>query len=82
MVAGIAAADSEEAKTMNLIRPNGLVERLTPLPRLQIDADGYGRSQQGPATAETLRIAARQDRRQQQRRKADPLRGRLLDLTA
>jgi hypothetical protein len=67
---------------MNLIRPNGLVERLTRLPRLQIDADGYGRSQQGATTAETLRLAARQDRRQQPRRKADPLRGRLLDLTA
>lgn len=67
---------------MNLIRPNGLVERLTRTPRLQVEADGYGRSQQGPADAEMLRLAARQDRRQQQRRKPDPLRGRLLDLTA
>jgi hypothetical protein len=67
---------------MNLIRPNGLVERLTRLPRLPVEADGYGRSQPGPATAAALQLAARQDRRQQQRRKQDPLRGRLLDLTA
>ncbi len=51
------------------------------MPRLQVEADGYGRSQPGPATAEALQLAARQDRRQQPRRKQDPLRGRLLDLT-
>lgn len=67
---------------MDLIRPNGLIERLTQMPRQPVAADGYGRSQQGPANAQTLRLAARQDRRQQTRRKADPLRGRLLDLTA
>ena len=67
---------------MDLIRPNGLIERLTRMPRLQVEADGYGRSQPGPASPEAMRLAARQDRRQQPRRKADPLRGRLLDLTA
>ena len=67
---------------MNLIRPNGLIERLTTAPRLDIDSSGYGRSQQGPANAETLRIAARQDRRQQQRRQPSAFRGQLLDLTA
>ena len=67
---------------MNLIRPNGLLERLTRVPRLQVEADGYGRSQPGRASAEALQLVARQDRRQQQRRKQDPLRGRLLDLTA
>ena len=66
---------------MNLIRPNGLIERLT-LPRLQGAPEGYGRAQPGPATAETLHLAARQERRRQPRRQADPLRGRLLDLTA
>jgi hypothetical protein len=66
---------------MNLIRPNGLVERLS-LPRLQVELQGYGRTQPGPATPETLRLAARQERRRQPRRKADPLRGRLVDVTA
>ena len=67
---------------MDLIRPNGLIELLTPMPRLPVAAQGYGRSQPGPASAEAMRSAALQDRRQQPRRKADPLRGRLLDLTA
>jgi hypothetical protein len=67
---------------MDLIRPNGLIERLTQTPRQQVVADGYGRSQQGPSNAQSQRLAARQDRRQQSRRKVDPLRGRLLDLTA
>ena len=67
---------------MNLIRPNGLIERLTAMPRPQIELQGYGRTQPGPATAQTLRLAARQERRGQARRKVDPLRGRLIDLTA
>jgi hypothetical protein len=67
---------------MNLIRPNGLVERLTPMPQPQIALNGYGRSQPGPPTATTIRLAARQERRLQPRRKAEPLRGRLADLTA
>jgi hypothetical protein len=67
---------------MDLIRPNGLIERLTRLPHRLPGPDGYGRTQPGPATAESLRFASRQDRRQQPRRRADPLRGRLLDLTA
>jgi hypothetical protein len=66
---------------MDLIRPNGLIERLS-LPRLQPQPEGYGRAQSGPATPEALRLAARQERRRQPRRKADPLRGRLVDLTA
>jgi hypothetical protein len=67
---------------MNLIRPNGLIERLTPVPRHEVELSGYGRTQPAPATAETLRLAARQERRRQLRRKPDPLRGRLVDLTA
>lgn len=66
---------------MNLIRPNGLVERLSPTPRHQVEFDGYGRAQSGPATSET-QLAARRDRRQRRRRKQDPLRGRVVDLTA
>ena len=68
---------------MNLIRPNGLIERLTPLPRHEVELSGYGRAQPAAATAETLRLAARQERRRQHRRRPDPpLRGRLVDLTA
>jgi hypothetical protein len=67
---------------MNLIRPNGLVERLWFGPRPQVELDGYGRAQLGPATAEALRLAAQQDRRQKRRRRPDPFRGRVIDLTA
>jgi hypothetical protein len=67
---------------MNLIRPNGLVERLWFGPRQQVEFDGYGRAQLGPATAESLRLGARQDRRQKRRRRPDPFRGRVVDLTA
>jgi hypothetical protein len=67
---------------MNLIRPNGLIERLTPMARREVEPHGYGRAQPAPATAETMRLAARQERRRQPRRKPDPLRGRLVDLTA
>ena len=67
---------------MNLIRPNGLIERLPPIARHEVEMNGYGRAQPAPATAETMRLAARQERRRQPRRKPDPLRGRLVDLTA
>ena len=67
---------------MNLIRPNGLIERLSPTPRREVELSGYGRAQPAPATAETLRLAARQERRGRRRRQPDPLRGRLVDLTA
>jgi len=67
---------------MNLIRPNGLVERLWFGPRQQVDLENYGRVQLGPATAETLRLGAQRDRRQKRRRRPDPLRGRVVDLTA
>ena len=43
---------------MNLIRPNGLVERLWFGPRQQVDLENYGRVQLGPATAETPRLGA------------------------
>lgn len=67
---------------MNLIRPNGLVERLWFVPRHHVEFEGYGRVQLGPATAETLRLGAQRDRRQKRRRRPDPLRGRIVDLTA
>jgi hypothetical protein len=67
---------------MNLIRPNGLIERLPPIPRREVELNGYGRAQPAPATAQSLRLAALHERRRQLRRKPDPLRGRLIDLTA
>ncbi len=67
---------------MNLIRPNGLVERLWYGPRQQVELDGYGRAPLGPATPEALRLAAQQDRREKRRRRPDPFRGSVVDLTA
>jgi hypothetical protein len=67
---------------MHLIRPNGLVERLGFGPRHSVEFEGYGRVQLGPATAETLRLRAQRDRRQQRRKRPDLLRGRMVDLTA
>jgi hypothetical protein len=67
---------------MNLIRPNGLVERLSFGSRHQVELEGYGREQLGPATAETLRGGAQRDRRQKRRRRPDPFRGSVVDLTA
>ncbi len=66
---------------MNLIRPNGMVERLNRV-RPQVEFDGYGRPQPGRSSAESVRLAAQRDRRRQQRRRPDPLRGRLVDMTA
>src|SRR5262245_37634862 len=65
---------------MQLIRPNGLVERLSFEPRHEVEFAGYGRAQLGPATAEALRLGAQQDRRQKRRRRPDPFRGRVVDL--
>ena len=65
-----------------MIRPNGFVEHLWFGPRQQVEFDGYGRAQLGPATAESLSLGARQDRRQKRRRRTDPFRGRVVDLTA
>lgn len=67
---------------MTLIRPNGLVERLSRGRETGVDLNGYGRSQPGPTTPESLRAATGQDRRRRRRPKPDPLRGRLIDLTA
>ena len=67
---------------MNLLRPNGSVERLWLGPRQQVELENYGRVQLGPATAETLRLGAQRDRRQKRRRRPDPLRGRVVGLTA
>ena len=68
---------------MTLIRPNGLVERLDRWPHARAGgSSGYGRERPGPATAEAVRLAARQDRRRDRRPRPDPLRGRLVDVEA
>jgi hypothetical protein len=67
---------------MNPIRPDGMVERLEPARRPTPAFAGYGRAQSGGTTAAGLQLAAEQDRRRQRRHRPDPLRGRLVDLTA
>lgn len=64
------------------IRPNGMTERIAEVPPPRVPLDGYGRPQPGPADPETLRAASRQDRRRKRRHGSDPLRGRLIDVTA
>ena len=70
---------------MRVINPNGMVERLNdyrkrPQPQF---GDRYGRRKEGaPRDQRTVKLAAEQDRRTQPREEADPLRGRLFDLTA
>jgi len=67
---------------MELIRPNGMIERLIGIIDLAAAPDIYGPAKPGRSTAEALRLAARQDRRNRPRRTPDGLRGRLLDLGA
>ncbi len=66
---------------MIVLRPNGLVERLQDGRRPVSQMPTYGRTQPGAQTPEAIAEAARRDRRRQRRGQADPLRGRLLDLS-
>lgn len=80
---GACGQASGEGDEMELIRPNGLVERLPRSRRPAIDLGGYGqRTQPGAATPEELRAAAERDRRRRRRPRQDPLLGRLFDVTA
>ncbi|NJO37601.1 MAG: hypothetical protein HC871_08255 [Rhizobiales bacterium] len=68
---------------MNILRPNGMVERLDEPPRRSAGPPRYGRDKDGsPKDARSLKIANGNDRRRRDRRHDDPLRGRLLDLNA
>jgi hypothetical protein len=67
---------------MDLIRPNGMIERLIGAIDLPDTPEVYGPAKPGRSTAEALRLATRQDRRRRPRRLPDRLRGRLLDLGA
>lgn len=67
---------------MRVIYPQGMVERLSDRHRRPRAWPRYGRSKDGGGeTAESLKIAAEKDRRNQPRDEVDPLRGRLIDLS-
>jgi len=67
---------------MRVINPNGMVERLKDHRKRPQLWERYGRHKGGaPQDRRTVRLAAEQDRRGQQRDTTDPLRGRLFDLT-
>jgi hypothetical protein len=67
---------------MELIRPNGLIERLRSHRRFVPAPEAYGRPQPGRSSREAVELAARQDRRGRRRRRDDPERGHLIDLMA
>ena len=68
---------------MNILHPHGLVERLVERPRRLGGLPRYGRNKDGsPKNARTLKIADHNDRRDRSRQDDDPLRGRLVDLSA
>ncbi|MGI9508047.1 MAG: hypothetical protein ACR2QJ_01705 [Geminicoccaceae bacterium] len=67
---------------MNILHPNGMVERIGERHRKPALRTRYGRDKDGsPKDAESWRIARDNDRRDQHRHD-DPLRGRLIDLDA
>ena len=66
---------------MEIIPPNGLVERMEDRRERTMQPMGYGRQKHGaPMNAESWRIADSNDRRDRQRLGTDPFRGRLIDL--
>lgn len=68
---------------MNIIRPNGSVERMSDrAPRPGV-LPRYGREKEGsPRDARSWKIARDNDRRRDDRQSDMPTRGRLLDLNA
>lgn len=68
---------------MNTLHPHGMVERMGERHRKSGPLPRYGRRKDGsPKDARTSKIADDQDRRSGPRQDDDPLRGRLLDLSA
>lgn len=68
---------------MNILHPNGMVERMGDRRRKPATLSAYGRKKDGsPKDQRTSKIASDQDRRSQPRQDDDPLRGRLLDVDA
>lgn len=68
---------------MNVLHPNGMVERMDRHQPKRSARTRYGRRKEGgQKNAETWKIATDNDRRSQPRDDEDRLRGRLLDLNA
>ncbi len=68
---------------MNIIHPQGLIERMSDGHRRPRERTRYGRDKDGaPKSAENWQIARNNDRRERPRQEIDPLRGRLVDLDA
>lgn len=68
---------------MNILRPNGMVERLGERPQRSAGPRRYGRDKDGsPKDANSWKIARENDRRGRDRQSDDPMRGRLLDMNA
>lgn len=78
----MADHDLESSNRQGLIlRPNGMIERLVGTRPGALLA-GYALVRTARASAASLPIAARADRRRQRRPGGDPLKGRLLDIMA
>jgi hypothetical protein len=68
---------------MNVMLPNGLVERMSERQERLRSFSRYGRKKDGaPMNAESWKIADDNDRRERSRPDSDPFRGRLVDLDA
>lgn len=66
---------------MNILRPHGMVERMSERHRKSDLLPRYGREKDGsPQDAQTMKIAHDNDRRDRRRRDDNPMRGRLIDL--
>jgi len=66
---------------VNILRPNGLVERMTERPGRSGVLPRYGRGKDGsPKDSRSWKIARNNDRRRYDRPSDDPSRGRLVDL--
>jgi hypothetical protein len=67
---------------MIITRPNGMVVRMNDRRSRPQALQGYGRDKDGsPQTAETLKIAHNNDRREHDRHEESSQRGRLVDLS-
>jgi hypothetical protein len=67
---------------MQVLNPNGMVERMSDQRKRQPLWHRYGRQKDGaPGDPRALEISAQRDRRAAPRDATDPLRGRLFDLT-
>jgi len=69
--------------SVNILRPNGSVERMSDGHRRPTVLAGYGRDKDGsPKDVRSLKIARDNDRRGRDRQGDQPSRGNLIDLSA